>query len=491
MVKLSKSYPNLATGQYSNPALTIPSADALADDYWYAFAQTDVGDSFMLLEALLTPQAVTKRISETRELRVGRWDVRTSRLLNVPRGLKFFPVMRYAKGQVLGHIRVEVEGARTHTLTFEQSKGAIIDAIHTLWPKVVGGNADGLLKEVLRACVSDEPPTEGAYQGILARLEGAIKAAGKESASEPLLSLLVQYALALDFVFAHLPPVADKGVKPPRKEHVRRLDVEFQDLRPRTLISAKSRFRALLGLGDRDFSLPLSLVSEAKSYHLTVRGPVGMYLYRLRPFAVGADTSALSTAAVAADQPRQPTVTLSERVGDEVGHLYARNFDGLAATDEEGSTGSAGMLVARAEFRELPPGIIGPVTLVSCWITLLVWVVGWNFHTIFASPQGSGSWPAVVFGVPAVVTGLILSRLTKEIVRTMSLPVFMCAIWLTFNTALIIVLVALISINPSATFDFTTGFAIGPTFETTQFPWALAMLSCLFLSIVSISLSTF
>lgn len=94
-----------------------------------------------------------------------------------------------------------------------------------------------------------------------------------------------------------------------------------------------------------------------------------------------------------------------------------------------------------------PWGSLGPTLLVSAWVTFLVWMVGAYYDRIFpavaSSVSSSGVWVTLLFGAQAVVVGWLVSKLSVQVLASLSIPTFLIVLWLVFNTAAVFTIVAL------------------------------------------------
>jgi hypothetical protein len=96
------------------------------------------------------------------------------------------------------------------------------------------------------------------------------------------------------------------------------------------------------------------------------------------------------------------------------------------------------------KYREVPPGLMGPLFGVSAWLAAITWIVGVVHDQVFGTNSGLvGAWPTLIFGIPALVTGWLLSRATQATVRVISIPSFLVLVWLAANAAALITIVAL------------------------------------------------
>jgi hypothetical protein len=418
-----------------------------------------------LIGAVLDPGGYVTRISEEIALdeesyrQVLTRTVRSSQAQTV-----LLPVVRPCKGVLVDEFAVKVGGTAAATLSYVEGQGAMLTVLETLFEAVFPAERqiqdhELLLKEVLDAAVGEKPLDEAAVGDLEDRLSRAaqaqpVPAARTGSDDEEVTPAdyrapLVQLAGYLAASYFILVPVALEANQRVKVETTRTLR------RRNRLAQTGDKVRVALGLNIRTHLIPLPQAPESLSYHMRTRAPEGMYTYSaaLRVMKVPDADLALPTIVETA-RPRVPDLRMNEPEGLEFVHVYARDLDNFAAGGGPNS-GEEHALALRLEFREKPPGLLAVVFLLSGYLLALAWAVGRYHHLVFPQ-QASGTtapaastWPTILFGIPALVSGWLVSRFTSDALRRVSLTTVLVTMWLVLNTAAAVLLAALKTSGPS------------------------------------------
>jgi hypothetical protein len=417
----------------------------LADQYLSLVLESDLVQTLIpATTALVSPATYTDRITENRTLGEERSSVSITRTVSGAATLTAIPVLRVEKGTLVGSLSVTVDGKAGRTLTFDQARGLLIAVIYTLHDRVFKPSAK-FLDAAVTAILQQKPISDEGLAALLAHIERH-EADHGESAASRALRAITYLATTCDYVFA----VVDEGC-----EKATKVTISYEEPYRIPINSFSSIVRRTFGLGRRDYVSDLHTASEARSYHLDVTGPDGMYVdnpYVVMPFRSSAAHEApISTRTT---RERDELVLIAPSRGDAKTHLYVRDLDGsplIASADPARYLRTKPQFVI--EFREKPPGFLGPTATLSLWVATVTWVVGFNYMAVFPTVATPGSaWPAVIFGVPALVTGLLLSKLSTETLRVISVYTFFCVAWLAIDAAAVVTLAAL----------KTTGISLGP-----------------------------
>jgi len=411
------------------------------------------------MSALLIPSSVTSRVSESHVLKDERSEVSLTRTVRGSDSLTLLPVIRVPKGQLIGSLSVEVDGQASRTLPFDETKGLLLVMLYTAFEKVVGsGTQDPLLEELAALVVARHAPDNDSAEAWLEEVEQRNSASSALAEDRVALRKIVLATMSLDFVFA----IVDGGCSV-----TRRVRVTHQRPYPDGIFGLGTRFQRAVGLGRRDFSFELGAAGESRSYHLNVEAPKAMYVedsYTQLPFDIG---TANSSTLKAGGRMRDEVLAVGRRAGDNFAHLYLRDFDGAPLTQVDGAVSDHARTkpLFRVELRERPPGILGTMVAVSFWIASLTWVVGIYHTKVFPShamtahaiaahatavnaTTGSG-WPTLIFGVPAIVVGWLLSKVTNASLRTTTVGTFLLLTWLAIDAAMLVTIAALKSVGVS------------------------------------------
>jgi hypothetical protein len=506
--RLAKRFRSLNRSELGSQLLGPIDAGRLARQYLDAFFKSEYQDSLpTLVGALVKPSEYVSRFSQDVKLLEKNYDNTLTRLVGNARSTKVFPVLRAPKGTPLGNLKVFVDEKRARTLPFDLSKGLLLAAIVSTFIDAFGSDEEELLERCMSEAVARaaDPDDKGVRKARLINdVELALTNSQSSAAAQQALRLIVLTAIYCDCVFV----VGQDYFSDPRQ-----VRLEYRSEFARSTRNWKTWWGSTFGLGHKEFFFDLPYVTESKSYHLDFVGPEGMYVAESNLSHV--DPRTIVEHPLPEElRERDQILRISPLLGDNTSHLYLRDFDGRLSADAALNTYVAkGNRVPgyRLEFRETPPGMLGSVLAVSLWLAILTWLVG-LFHNLifpaqvdqelathveelvvnvfgpgyesgrlsnqittllstFKSPNNQ-SWPAVILGFPAVITGWLLSKVTMSALRVVSFTTFMMLMWLALNSAAVVTLAAL-KASGVAAFELTLG-----SLHLEHTSWSLMMFSC-------------
>jgi hypothetical protein len=376
-------------------------------------------------------------------------------IVDDPQAPLLVPVMRVPKGHLIDQLRVTANGTTVSTLTYVEYQGAMVTSLESLFKQAVprsSSHSSRFLVEALLACCSNNAVQSRARRRLRRQMKATLAPRPTNPGASPSVEVreedtrafqeLVNYLLESYFVIAVVEPAHLTARTKVTVEHTRR--------RYDTLGGWRNHLRGLIGLGSRTYFLDLPHATEARSYHFRTNVPEGSYLFRsvARPEAVGVEMNdpsharptdlhlnGLATGKVAA----MPRLHVSEALGLDYVHVYGRDLAGRLHKISGDRRRSEGRLLVRfyAEYRERPPGMLAMLLPVSLYLAILSWGVGRYFSVVFAATTSrappTSSWPAIIFGVPALVSGWLLSRLRRETLQICSLTTLWALLWLVVN----------------------------------------------------------
>ena len=246
--------------------------------------------------------------------------------------------------------------------------------------------------------------------------------------------------------------------------------------RPDEHLPYRTRARNFFGMTNRKYYVPMIGAFTARSYHLTVEAPEDMYVHHaeivLEPNDPLSETDRKQTKIELGDLPQ---LQVSESLGLNYCHAYARDFNSATRIAQRGNEGGLQLLkmvsgkpLLEIELRDIPPGISLPILLSSLTLLVMVTLVALNYSQIFGTQL---SFVGLVFASPAVLAGWIILRLPEKALKILSFPVLCSCLWFLLNCGLTVVFAGVSPIrswSTSASFSF-----IG----TSSIPWMLLLLS--------------
>lgn len=415
------------------------------------------------------------------------------------------------KGSPLANFKLEVVGTpETRTLTFPETSGALLyyaDALLEIaFPSQTPSDFEIALKKMItnHGRATDKEIGELRHKWI-----ESIKTAADEKSDRTALeklSELVYNAGRTYPVFALLPASVNLA----------RIRIDYrspvQNIRPQASINTPAnRVHALLsstiGLAQRSHQIRLSHARLAPSYHLNFNAPDGLYLYEadavLAPIGKQASTSLSATEMTEVD----PSFACSSKRGGDSVAVYGRDLDKIQATTA-GAGGWTPMFhpMLALEMRERPPGAIAVLTGVSVLLALMITVASiWHNYVFGLSeipkicldgrvglsdnlsckPKPLSTWPAALFTIPAIISGWLASRASRESISKLSISTVAIFVWLSANTLTAAALVAI-----KMTFPFSMQFDF-ELFQTKQFAWTCLLISSISCATICLLLSIF
>lgn len=204
----------------------------------------------------------------------------------------------------------------------------------------------------------------------------------------------------------------------------------------------EERIRARLGLDPVTIDVPVSRALQADSFHLQIKAPENQYVFDHHLERLGS-TEPVQQEDFATVYPERPYVKLHHLQGRSVGHLYVRRqgshpYSALnsgqvgqpwpSISESDGSLRSFKSVI---RFREVPPGSLSAVALLSALTTIFV-----VFFTLTRAgldgASGFQGGPAVILALPGFLAaglgrgvdgkGLARSSLSLTVALT-----FVCA----------------------------------------------------------------
>lgn len=432
------------------------------------------------ITAVCDPSLLVARITEEVNFSLDTCTQSVTRTVIVADSSKtlLMPVMRVTKGHLIDRLHVTASGSPVSTLTYVECQGAIVTALETLFDEAVPSMSPerrAILAQVIVACCSnsrvhfrEQERLREDIRDAITRLPADPTPASEEAEAER-KQMGVAFQELADYLFESYFIVA--VIEPHLLIARVKVTVEHTTRRNDSIIGYKNHARGLLGLGSRSYLLDLPHATESRSYHFRTNVPKGSYIYRFiaRPVAVmtpnlDRPTDLHLNALAAQEISAMPQLSPSPSVGLDFAHLYGRDLGGRLHTLSEYSRRSEGRLLVRfyLEYRERPPGLLAMLLPVSLYLAVVSWGIGRYFTGIFVRTTSTASaivagshavtptssWPAVIFGIPVLVSGWLISRLRREDLQLCSLTTVWALIWLLLNAGWAVGLALLSATGP-------------------------------------------
>lgn len=387
-----------------------------------------------LTELLSHPDHYFERIKEHVDVQSDAYDLRTT--LTFYRqgftGRCIMPLVQQKKGVLIDDLRIEVEGKPGRTLPYAQNQAALLWAAAGLLEEAIGAavvspvTRDHLDRELVRTIVSPRPEKPAR---LLRLIEGLpAPATTNEASARTVLRTLIAIGSVSYFIFGMI-----KHEDEPQK-------IAITSRVERVPTRGSGRFRAAFGLRPRTHEFHVDRAFETPSYHLSLRTPVGMYVFE-RGFRQLAERGATATAVTAGTPaPEDRRFNTSKKYL----HAYVRGA----------KRSSAGVVpVVEIEVRERPPALLEMSLLLSAPLGLTVVMVG-VFHDHIFSPDGKlpGAAPTVLFSIPLLLVGWLVSRIDRYSMARLSFTSLFMITWLAANSIASVLLAA----AKSASTDLTS-----------------------------------
>lgn len=464
------------------------------------------------LSFLLSPSKFTIRLGHTISSSGQMMSHEVVRRIEPPNGFELkscpIPIYRDRKGQLAHRFKIKVSNTRGSTLSsFRGQALTMVLLTHfigrylkNLSSRALWSDSDWLA--VLTAVGSESPVRPESPMMCISIADGTIKRSDKifadilrnvrtriivdgggEREADAIIQLISDLAQTY-IVWVTLP--ADFGrwchVE---TEYCTRLDIADQ--------SRYEKARVSYGLASRSIVLPLELSRESQSYHLHLAVPDETYVYRTRVSLSWTKTNVANESEnnhecypVALPGQESNPIIRTSRPGTDVAHVYTRGVAGLVAVDHDAARNVQLLPSAHFEFREIPPGNLIWAILISSYVAGLSWTVNFYFSLVFPeNPTEMGPiWTTLLFGIPAILAGFLLSRFTKDNLKQSSfvtLGLLIASIMNAFALMCVSVLIAhdkwrwtwnlRNTISPSVGFDFSAERTIESV------PWAFVVVS--------------
>ncbi|WP_431958416.1 hypothetical protein [Nocardia lijiangensis] len=477
-------------------------------------------EAIRLLEFVIDPSSYIMRISEQIELGDEAYVFKTTQTLvgadekgvdgnEVKRLL--VPVLTPRKGELVDNLRISTDDEVVRTLSYRETLGALLTLGRIMVELVLDECPEALWTALQREILRESVAKSGDKTEMSQLLDGVTNTL---TSTESLflrnfLHNFVYDAQAIFPIIAVVP--ADREVK---------IKVGFTE--DRTRIAGRqsgipvglwewcySYIRSSFGLVRRSHMIRLSRATRAQSYHLRTEAPEGMYVYDL---GLGlAEVSETDSVQISSSnythRPIDPRWDCADTRGLTYVHAYGRDLDVVGGPahllSQKNIPGGANGTPAPAEvslrphipsltieLREKPPGLIFVIVLLSAYLMALTLGVGYWHDLIFglspssrfcaefpaaagcdAAPNPQSYWATILFGVPAIISGWLVSRFTSESVSRISVSTLAVAAWFVVNSVAAMVLAALKLANRLATVEAF------PLLATHQPLWSLLMVS--------------
>lgn len=445
----------------------------------------------MLLEFIIEPSAYIMRISEQIELGDEAYVFKTTQTLvdaNATGAERVLvPVLTPPKGALVDNLRISCDSdVAVRTLSYRETLGAVLTMGEIMVDLVLGTVPKDLWKEMTEDILRERVAHSSEMQAMSKRIHGITE--GLTSADARVLRNFLHNFIS--DIQATFPIIA---VVPAAKEI--KLKVGFTE--DRTRVGGResgggpisfwewvySYIRSCFGLVRRSHMIRLTRATRTQSYHLRTEAPEGMYIYDLGlGMAEITDTDSVHISSSSyTHRPIDPRWDCEDTRGLTYVHAYGRDLDvlGVAPHLLDKNTPAASVTESRRrnpvdvdprphipsmtiELREKPPGLMFVLVLLSLYLMALSIGVGHWHDMIFgfepssrfcmdfpygakcdSSPTTQSYWATILFGVPALISGWLVSRFTSEAVSRISVSTLAVASWFVVNSVFAMILSAL------------------------------------------------
>jgi hypothetical protein len=469
---------------------------------------------------LLDPSHFVSRVTENYDLgnhklgqgisRTLQFDAKTATAPYI-----YFPILRSSKGRLVDQLSVEANGTRVSTLSYSLSQGAALcvvesqyfaytnrfplyDGTDHLWNQVVevltsDSAEQGIALDKLFAGVDEERLRDLDALPVSAHDRAGLDKAQKVSGAN--FRALVEKLKSHYYIIVRLK----------RPETLDDIRVRVALTRPRTeyLDNWVDRLRVSLGMSVRNYLLPLPHALEAPSHHFQGAIDPQMYVYKQQLSLAEYPKSGRTNGPNLTTRVQRPELVSGDVLGMDYMHSYARDLRGIgssrdghawglidgddsshaAANDSRGghradpSDETELAPVVLVELRERPPGLLAMVLIIAGYLAVLTLGVSVFYDHVFPVPDptgkvtGAASWPTILFGVPAIVSGWIASRFGGEAIARISLSTFLAGLWCVVNAGAAVEFSAVrLSVGSTAV------YTVGPV-KFTHIAWLLITVS--------------
>jgi hypothetical protein len=434
------------------PDQTHANEDTTADCV-AAFNQSTTPDEFdQLIDTFLDPGSVVVRINERAELGAHDYHSTVERIVVYPREYAatqiLIPVLTPHKGELVDNFSLRVDGRAARTLSRRESTGAVI-AVMTAVLATAFEDRSALPKTLWRMLRDEvlQKESDGTRRGLIfAELK---KEFAKDMPTEgSLIARAGLWKLAMDlsdtYSIIAVAPISGSSVKIETSYTRRREPLAVpKDPKPPPPVKLWLWFgiqiQILFGLVRRSDRYELHNSREAQSYHFRATVPDGLYVYDLVGTWIDDSRGVVSDLFTGLPlRPLRPQWEISDTRGLEHVHAYGRDLDAWCKSgiSPQGLQTSGRTAAIRFELREKPPGLLFVIALMSAFLRVLVLAAGKWHNLIFVTSVTPGApWPVIIFGVPAIVSGWMVSRFTQESVKLLSVSTIAVTSWAVTNAA--------------------------------------------------------
>ncbi|WP_280378036.1 hypothetical protein [Nocardia wallacei] len=473
----------------------------------------------LFFEIFTLPSSYVRRISERVTLGDEEYATKVTRtIIGAKRDRVqslLIPILSPPKGQLVDKLKVSSASGAVRTLSYPETVGALLRIKRTLLDMAFHTPAPANLERRLNAAIlSREKASDTSKARIAADLEKALedenKFKGGNKASWRAIFENFIADVQATFPVIVLVPAGDL-VKLETEFTETRAGLERLDARitQRFWDLIHSYIRATFGLSRRSHTLQLSRAIKARSYHFRTDAPPGMYVFNIEIGLAEMREKALDQVR-SGDKSRKAIIPTQDRAisplwdaedtrGSAYVHAYGRDLDIASAPSR--------LPFLAIELREKPPGLMFVVVLLSLYLAALTLGVGHWHDLIFgianppsrdclerihdqqfqklcaeARPHPESFWPTILFGVPAIVSGWLVSRFTSESVSRLSISTIAVASWFIGNAVAAMTVAAL---------KLTLRLSVPSKFvgiETIQPLWVILMVSTSGCAIMSVLL---
>lgn len=357
----------------------------------------------------------------------------------------YFPLIRSLKGRLIDDLKVQVNHVPAETRPFRENLILSIILLAELFRDSFKteasaiANADifeALIKEVAHQNPRSMPSLPEAELLLLHAWLGDGAISKPETAEDGPKYLLgdrqrhflsmLNYLLDYYFVFVRVDARTGASVN---------VEYTYTEARPNVVYGLSNRSRRWLGLPYYRFSVPIPLALDCYSYHFRAPAPEGTYLHvaaprlkrrrRIHEFDVGADrTSALEIVARTQESTAaqfSPNGWFSPTYGTPTVHFYGRalssRLEMRSGENAESRSQRLSGFYLDLYFRPVPPGISGPVVVLSIYLAVITTAIAYGNHHVFEKTGGTSSILGVVLGLPALMSAWVASRFDQKGLR--------------------------------------------------------------------------
>lgn len=349
------------------------------------------------------------------------------------------PVLRQRKGLTVYELGFMLDGASCPVVGHWDSLGTMLTVLDVVFDASYGtaptkrSKAQQLALDAAATFATDPRPIDAErnvqYQNHRVELDRLAHDVPRASNPEPFLRL--SHYLAHNYITL-VEVTAPLGAR-------FLVETSYSERRPTDHATTRQKLRVLLGLGYKQYVVALPGAAEPESYTFSCRAPEGCYVssvgLTLEDVSGPAHVGSLNVRSSASVEDDSSYLRLSPTLGLDLVELHGRHIGvvtrpGSGKQTEPSRKADLGKVLALdLRFREIPPGLLGVVTLLSALLALTCTSVAWRHDQIFtgairapgaATPTTSAVIVGLVFGVPAIMSGWVASRVDAKALRTTS-----------------------------------------------------------------------